>query len=832
MNWKTRRVVFIFLSILTATTLSCTFSLIQLPNIPLGSTQAPVQVTPTPTQLPRAQTVFTAILPEPLTGGESLALSVVDEVTGLALNPQMYPMQAKDNLTYTATLAVPYNAIVKYRYVRISNGNQILEDTALGNPIRYRMYFVAGQGDLRDIIAGWSDKTYNPPTGSIQGRVSNSDTGAPIPNILVNAGGEQVFTDSAGRFELDALPIGTHTLVAYALDGSYSTFEQGATIATNLTTAVDIKVKPAPLVHVTFDVTAPNDVRGAPIRIAGNLLELGNTFASLKGGLSTIADRMPVMTLQPDGHYTATISLPVGAYVQYKYTLGDGFWNAEHHADGSFVLREMIVPPQDVVVQDSVETWQAGNSSPILFEVTVPSTTPVNDIIYIQFNPYGWTEPLPMWPVGNNKWIYKLYGPLNMLGTFHYRYCRDGQCGSADDVATAGVNATGRQVATSLAPQDIQDTVTGWMWLNNTQPSTLTGATITARPTGFVSGVELQPAYQPNWPYYNLQTIQSVKAIGANWLIYTPSWTYSRSMPLAFGMVPGDDPFWLDSAIMIAQARASNMNVGIFPIPRFAMNIEDFWKNAPRDANWWQSWFDYYRAFAINYADLATQSGSQALILGGGGWIDPAMPNGTLSDGSPSGVPADADARWQAIITEVRQHYSGNLLWAMSYAPGKSPTAYNFLKSVDGIYLLWNTGLATQPGATKTDMANHAGQLLDNDVEPFISNLNKSVILALSYPSASGVTTNCISDGNGGCFDWTALNQPNNPPSASIDLQGQSDLYEAMFNVINIRPWVGGVVSRGFYPPAALQDKSASVHGKPAADLLWYWFPRLLGVVK
>jgi hypothetical protein len=34
---------------------------------------------------------------------------------------------------------------------------------------------------------------------------------------------------------------------------------------------------------------------------------------------------------------------------------------------------------------------------------------------------------------------------------------------------------------------------------------------------------------------------------------------------------------------------------------------------------------------------------------------------------------------------------------------------------------------------------------------------------------------------------------------------------------------------RGYY---ALQDKSASVHGKPAADILWYWFPRLLGVVK
>jgi hypothetical protein len=832
MNWKTGRAVFVFLSVLTAASLSCTISLVQLPNISFGPTQAPVPVTPSPTPLPRAQTIFIAILPEPLTAGESLALSVVDEVTGLAINAQTYPMQAKDTLTYTATLALPLNAVVKYRYERISSDNPILEATTLGDPIRYRLYFVAGQGEERDIIAGWSDKKYNPQTGNIQGRVLNADTGAPIPNILAAAGGEQAFTDSAGRFELDALPVGTHMLVAYALDGSYQTFEQGASIASNLTTAVEIKMKAAPLVHVTFNVAAPNDVRGVPIRIAGNLLELGNTFADLQGGLSAVADRMPIMTLQPDGHYTATISLPAGAYVQYKYTLGDGFWNAEHHADGSFVLREMIVSAQDMVVQDSVETWQAGSSSPILFEVTVPPTTPVSDIIYIQFNPYGWTEPIPMWSVGNNKWIYKLYSPLNMLGTFHYRYCRNGQCGSADDTATAGLNAVGRQVATSLVSQDIQDTVSAWEWLSDTQQSSLTGAAITARPAGFVSGVEFQSTFQPNWTYYNPQAIQSVKAIGANWLIYTPGWTYSRVSPLTFGLIPGNDPFWLDSAIMIAQARAANMNVGIFPIPRFAMNIDDFWKNAPRDANWWQNWFDYYRAFAINYADLAAQSGSQALILGGGGWINPALPNGTLSDGSPSGVPADADARWQAIITEVRQHFSGDLLWALPYTPGKQQTPFNFLKSVDGIYLLWNTGLAASSDSTKTDMINHAGQLLDNDVLPFVSALDKPIILALSYPSASGVTTNCISDGRGGCLDWTALNQPNNPPSASVDLQGQSDLYEAMLNAINTRPWIGGIVSRGFYPPAALQDKSASVHGKPAADLLWYWFPRLLGVVK
>ena len=165
------------------------------------------------------------------------------------------------------------------------------------------------------MIGSWSDKNTTRPLGGIQGRVLNTDTGVPIPNILVTAGGIQSITDSAGRFDLQGLPVGTHNLVAYAMDGAYQPFQQGAVVAANLNTAVEIHVKAAPLVKITFNVAAPDDtVQGAPIRIAGNLLELGNTFADLDGGLSTTADRMPIMSLQSDGHYSVTISLPVGAY--------------------------------------------------------------------------------------------------------------------------------------------------------------------------------------------------------------------------------------------------------------------------------------------------------------------------------------------------------------------------------------------------------------------------------------------------------------------------------------------------------------------------------------
>jgi hypothetical protein len=156
-----------------------------------------------------------------------------------------------------------------------------------------------------------------------------------------------------------------------------------------------------------------------------------------------------------------------------------------------------------------------------------------------------------------------------------------------------------------------------------------------------------------------------------------------------------------------------------------------------------------------------------------------------------------------------------------------------FLQDVDGIYLLWSASLSSNPSATKTDYANEAGRLLDNEISPLAALLKKPLILAVAYPSAAGAAGGCVPDGAGGCLNWEALSRPNaDLGSVSLSLQTQADIYESILTAVNARPWVNGFVSRGYYPPAALQDKSASIHSKPVADILWYWYPRLLGTVR
>ena len=822
-----------FIIILALSSQACAISLLEWPSFPTASPQNPnIPAGPTATPAPRAEVTFTVRLPEPLAPNEILAVSVLDEVTGLALNPVDYQMTPVDSTAHTVVLAIPDQAIIKYRYIR-RGASQVAEDTNSDGNIRYRLVHVNGPTQIVDTLNSWVDKPVNTLSGNIFGTVVNTDNGVPIPDMMVTAGGVQTQTDSAGRFQLTGLRGGTHNLVAYALDGAYQTFQQGAAVAENQGTPVDIRMKPAQLVNVIFTVSVPqNTQRGVPLRLAGNLLQLGNTFGDLRGGLSTVADRMPVLTPLPDGRYSVSLFLPAGASIEYKYTLGDGFWNSEFTSEGRYLTRQLIVPAQNITIEDTVQSWQTGPNSPILFEVTVPSDTPLSDIIYIQFNPYAWTPPIPMWSLGNNRWAYKLYGPLNIVGSLGYRYCRNAQCDSADDAQTSGESAHGRTVSPSIAAQDIIDTVNQWVWPQTSGSPTLVAVEIPSRGTGFMAGVEFQSYYDPNIPTFNQYALQNVQAIGSNWVILTPSWTYGHNNPLIFSEQPGRDAFWLDTVTSVSQARALNLNAALFPQARFGTNADDFWRTAPRDSAWWGNWFDHYRALAVHFADLASLSGAQGLVIGGD-WIAPALPSGKLADGTPSGVPADAEARWKNVIAEVRQHFRGQVLFALPYDIGVIEAPVNILRDADAVYLLWFAKLSDQPNPSKADMTAEVGRLLDNSVFTVQTQVNKPVIIALSYPSSTYSATGCIPNGSGGCLYWTALSRPNaDIGTVNLDLQQQLDIYDAVFSAANARPWVSGLVSRGYYVPVALHDKSASIHGKPAADVLWYWFPRLLGNIK
>ena len=785
---------------------------------------------PSPTPLPAAQVIFNLIPPQGTPQDAELDLVILDEVTGLAFNPRAVPMRRLPDGRWQAELLQPAGSLLHYRYLRRSPGAAD-EFTAYGSGVLYRVASIPGPIQLDDIAAAWSDMPYQGPTGRIIGHLYDALTGSPLREMIVGAAGVTAFSDGEGTFRLDGLPPGLHTLIAFSPDGSYLTAQQGAVVAGDSATPADLGLIPAQRVQVAFEVTVPSDtVPGTPVRMAGSLVQLGNVFSLLPGGISNSAVHMPVLTQVDPTHYILVTSLYAGTDLRYKYTLGDGLWNAERAADGTFLTRQLIVPASDTVVQDTVSTWRGGDQGAVTLHVTVPADTPAGDQISIQFNPFSWFEPLPMASTGPNEWLFVLHSPLDFRGSLGYRYCRNYECGGADDIDTAGPDAAGRSMTPAAVPQDLQDTVRAWQWWGTgLPPLTVVAPEITPR-TDFEAGIEMLPDYRPSWSTVFSQSLQEIAGEGANAVTLTPTWTLGRTGPEpGVSFDPAHGPFLAELRAMIDTGHRWGLGVSLRPSLRpLAGDSGAWWISAPRDAGWWAVWYESYRSFILTYARLAAEAGVEKLVLGGPE-AAPALPDGRLPDGSPSRSPSDAEARWRNLIAEVRSAYGGRLAFEIELGRSLQPPP-PFLDAVDEIHVYWHAPLGSGTETSPAEMQASAARLLDTALLATPGLVGRPIILSVEYLSLDGSAAACAPAPDGSCrppeaFDSGAVVDPD----LQIDLTEQAQALNAVLAEAYARSQVTGFYSRGYNPAVAQQDRSASVNGKPAQDVLRYWYPRITG---
>ena len=770
--------------------------------------------------------------------GEMIYLSTLDEVTGLGVNAQAHPLEPAvgetnldQGLIYKTTLTVPQHTIIKYRYTR-QNQYAIIEHTQSDEQVRYRIAQADNPLEIRDVVSKWSDTTYYwPEPGRISGVIINENTGSPVPGMLVIGGGVQAFTTASGSYMLPGLPPGVHNLVVYAPDGSYQVIQQGAEVASQANTEANLSITPREYVDVTFLVTVPIGSPENSVRLVGNLYQLGNTFGNLPGGMNTTPSRMPKLTSVGANRYGIIFPLPVGAEIRYKYTLGDGFWNAEHTDDGDFYLRSFIVPDHPIQISDEVSTWKAGSKDSITFDLWTPDNSPVGEEVYIQFNPYGWTTPLPMTEIAANHWVFILFSPFDIISDLTYRYCREGECGIADDAATIGETPDGRSVHSSAEPQYIADTVDKWAWLETDLPtSTITQPEVQSREEGFITGIEFMPGNKAASAVHFLSAIPAISNLNARWIVLTPTWSFTHQDPPVIEPDPSRDPIWFDLSTMSGLAFSHDLQVALHPQPHFPDSPEVWWESAPRDFSWWNSWFDQYKNFALHFADLAEKQGLDTLILGGD-WLTPALPGGKLANGEPSGVPADSELRWEAMLAEVNSHFSGTLAWSMSLPSNNHIPSY--FQYIDQVHLNWLPAIQSDPSISMNDLTTQAAYSLDGEINQFwttwLKPEDKQLILRIAYPSVVGWEAECTAAENENCVDLAAFTNPApGVPNLEINLDEQAKAYTALLSAVYNKDWVAGVVSRGYYAPAVLHDKSISIHGKPAEGVIEYWFSEIV----
>ncbi len=272
-------------------------------------------------------------------------LEVLDYVTGSSVNSQFYTLERVDDTHQKISINETIGSIIKYRYVQGTNPSSI-EYTLSGKQVQFRAFPVTGSNFINDRVAAWEPIPSTEPAGRIQGVIKNTKN-QPLVNIMVCAAGYTTLTASDGSYVIENIVPGKHLLSAFSLDGSNIPFHQEAVIASNLSTPANIFLAEAKQVNVTFHVKPPpENIQNTPIRIIGDLFQLGNVFTELKGGANIIPSRAPLLSSKSDGTYQITLALPAGYNLRYKYTIGDGFWNAEHSSGGKFQCEGPIGSPK------------------------------------------------------------------------------------------------------------------------------------------------------------------------------------------------------------------------------------------------------------------------------------------------------------------------------------------------------------------------------------------------------------------------------------------------------------------------------------------------------
>lgn len=768
------------------------------PDTPLAIENLPADITPTKL----VEVEFTVYSPQKFSEEDEVALDIVDLISGVSHNLERYVLNRTENC-YSLRVSLPESSIIAYRYT-LTHPIEVSETLPDGSSLSFRQIVVRENLLVNDLIAGWPEAPYSGPLVDLNGAVADDETEAPLPDVLINVAGKTALTDMNGRFFIRGLPTGKHNLVASLADGSYLGFQQEVNMVENLATLAIIRMTPLPEVTVTFVMTPPNEAVGAPVRIAGNLRQFGQTYADMLAGFGAQAVNMPLMARNADGKYVTQLNLYAGSSVRYQYTLGDAFINIERGQTGDRIVREFIVPDKDVIVDDQVATWRSQQQNAVTLFATSPGDHNSNDQLYIQFDLGSWSNPIPMWPMENNQWML-VYNPRSASGeSVIYRYCRNADCRIGEENFP---NTTPRSFIVG-STSEIRDEISGWRVWDPTAQANSAHSPVSFDEEALV-GVEIDPVYLSNHLNAYYGSVDQLKASGFNWLILTPTWKVGINKDLPF--IDSDALTTIPSTELNRISRAARdagIKIALYPQLIFPSDPASWWNNSLKSMIWWQQWYAEYERMTMHAIKLATAIKADHLILGGPD-VATTYPGAMETVGENFGTPKTSEKIWTDLLTKTDEYYEGQILLAQEVGTG-ALASHSFFDKSQGFYLLFNSDL-NNPGAYTVDSV---GGFFDSIIYGFYEAQQKPVYFGLNGAS---FTTADTSDNKNSSNIISSTNGTYN--SHNVDLDAQSQFYSAYLNAISVRGWVSGVASRGYFPGMKMTDFSSSIYGKPALNL-------------
>ncbi len=212
---------------------------------------------------------------------------------------------------------------------------------------------------------------------------------------------------------------------------------------------------------------------------------------------------------------------------------------------------------------------------------------------------------------------------------------------------------------------------------------------------------------------------------------------------------------------------------------------------SPKDGMGWDAWFTSYSAWILRYADLAEKNNIEILAVG------VELKSSALAH----------EARWRELITEVRAHYSGSIVYCANW---DAVSRIAWWDAVDYIGVQFYGSLSDEPGPTEVEMQARLKEHLDQ-VERLATRVERPVLFTeVGYRSAKGATIRP--------HEW-----PERDKRSSVDLGEQARAYRVFMTAINQRPWVKGLYWwKWFTDPETDEEGPAgfSPRAKPAEAVL------------
>jgi len=290
--------------------------------------------------------------------------------------------------------------------------------------------------------------------------------------------------------------------------------------------------------------------------------------------------------------------------------------------------------------------------------------------------------------------------------------------------------------------------------------------------------------------------LRALKATGANALSQTPfGWQSEVNSPEIRWEVNAERQWWGESAKGIQVTHDSSQILGIMNMLKPHLWVRGSWPGEieMKDEGDWETWFDNYRGFILDYAKLAEELKIPMLCIG----TELEKTSGREED-------------WRKVISQIRKVYSGKLVYAANFTEFEK---IEFWDELDYIGVQAYFPLAVQHNPDLQELKSGWEKQLPK-IEKVVRKYKKPVLFTeIGYCNTVDAAIE----------PWV---WPNERKEIQLSEEIQALCYEAFFETAWQRSWMAGVFFWKWYPNRHDREPDFTPQGKEAELVMTKYFSK------